>query len=269
MFIRKKVMGLFATVILLGSGGAITGLFLFGSALREHAQGQVPDLTLTVTPEKTQPLLGEPLKVRLTVRNNTSKEIIGIFPLAYRYDSIQVDISPDGGQTIQVYTSPIMRWARTVLMAPPPPVTLQPQGTIEGEVFISFNVETNGLAFPKTGKFWFRMKVGVLVDLWKPTEKVELLESGWIAIEVLEPTQDQDKKAFQFIQEKKLERFLTPEAPFAVEKGDDQNEIVRQLKALLEKFPNSTYAPYAKLGLEAMCKWREQELPACQEVKGA
>lgn len=264
MSIRGKVTWLSTTVILLSLGGAITGLFLFGSSTRERAQGQVLDLTLTVTPEKTQLLLGEPLKIKLTVSNNTSKEATGIFPLDYRHNNIQVDLSPDGGQTIQVYTSPLMRWARTALMPPPPPLTLQQGGKTEGEVFVSFNVETKGLAFPKAGKFWFRMKVGVIVDFGKPTEKSELLESGWIAIEVLEPTQDQDKKALQFTQEKKLERFLTPEAPYAFEEADDQNEIVRQLKALLEKFPNSAYAPYAKLGLDAICKGREQELLACK-----
>jgi hypothetical protein len=243
--------------------------------LRGPVHPSAPQLSFTIKAEKTQLLLGEPLKVHLIVQNNTTREITGIFPLDYIYNNFQVDLSSDGGQTTQPYISPLMRMARTIDTPHPLPVTLPPQGKVEGSVFISFNTETNDFAFPKPGRFWFLMKVWVIVDFGELNDKGEILliehhqESGWVAIEVVEPAQEQDKKALQFIREKKLERFLTPEASSAVEVGEDPNEIVKQLRAFLEQFPDSTYAPYVQLGLEAICQGRREELPAClsQEQK--
>jgi hypothetical protein len=83
-------------------------------------------------------------------------------------------------------------------------------------------------------------------------------------VEVTQPVSEKDKEALQFLVEHHLKADLTPEARMASPpEGKTTNDEVLLLQEFLKKFEESTYAPYVRLGLEAICRGREQELPAC------
>jgi hypothetical protein len=70
----------------------------------------------------------------------------------------------------------------------------------------------------------------------------------------------------QFIIDHQLQAYLTAEARLiSPPEGKTVNDQVLLLQEFLKKFEGSTYAPYVQLGLEAICRGREQEFPACQK----
>lgn len=227
-----------------------------------QAQSQPPQLSFTIKAEKGKLLIGEPLKIQMVVRNETKGDLQLEFSLSFNCpNDIGVAISSDGGKTFQPYTSMAMRNAQEKFCERPY-FTLKPDEEQKGEEFIGFHVAsfdpmTNKLegdfAFPKAGKYQLKMTLA-------PRPLPGIVESNVIEVEVVEP-EGKDKEALQFLVDNQLKPFLTPEAVlFPV-----TDETVKKLQQFLEKFPDSAYAPYVKLGLEEICRQLREQLPACQK----
>jgi len=208
-------------------------------------------------------LVGEPLKLKMRVRNETKDELKLEFHLGFGCtNALGAVISSDGGKTFQPYTSMAMLIGQYKLCLAPP-FALKSGEEHKGEEFIGFHVVsfevTKGklegdFAFPKAGKY--QIKVTLF-----PRPLPGILESNVIEMEVVEP-EGQDKEALQFIVDNQLKPFLTPEATFF----PVTDETVQKLQEFLEEFEGSTYAPYVKLGLEAICWELREQLPSCQKA---
>ena len=225
-------------------------------------QSPASQLSFTIMAEKAKLLVGEPLKLTMQVRNETKDALQLWFSLSFGCaHDLSVGISSDGGKTFQPYTSMAMLNAQEKLCVPAP-FTLKPGEERKGEEFISFHVASfdpatkveGDFAFPKAGKYQIKMTL-------TPRPLPGVLESNIIEVEVVEP-EGKDKEALAFIVDNQLKPFLTPEAElFPV-----TDETVQKLQEFLEKFPESTYAPYVRLGLEAICKVSREEFPEeCQK----
>jgi hypothetical protein len=228
--------------------------------LRGPVHPPAPQLSFTIKAEKTKLLVGEPLKLKMRVRNETKDELKLEFHLGFGCtNALGAVISSDGGKTFQPYTSMAMLIGQYKLCLAPP-FALKSGEEHKGEEFISFHVvslDQRDFAFPKAGKYQIKMTL-------VPRPLLVVLESNVIEIEVVEP-EGKDKEALQFIVDNQLKPFLTPEARFF----PVTDEVVQKLQEFLEKFPDSPYAPYVQLGLEGICQGHREELPAClsQEQK--
>lgn len=230
---------------------------------RGRAQSQPPQLSFTIKAVKGKLLVGEPLKIQMSVRNETKDDLQQLqFSLSFGCaNDLNVAISSDGGKTFQSYTSMAMLNAQEKLCVVGP-FTLKPGEERKGEEFIGFHVAsfdptTNKLegdfAFPKAGKYQLKMTLA-------PRPLPGAVESNVIEIEVVEP-EGKDKEALQFLVDNQLKPFLTPEAVlFHV-----TDETVQKLQQFLEKYQESIYAPYVQLGLDAICRELREQLPACQK----
>ncbi len=229
---------------------------------RGQAQSQASQLSFAIKPDKTQLLVGEPLKIQMVVRNEAQDDLKLQFHLGFGCtNDLSAAISNDGGKTFQPYISMATLIGQRELCLVPP-FALKSGEERKGEEFIGFHVAsldptTNKLegdfAFPKAGKYQLKMAL-------TPRPLTGVLESNVVEVEVVEP-QGKDKEALQFIVDNQLKPFLTPEAVlFPV-----TDETVQKLQDFLEKFKESTYAPYVQVGLDAICRELREQLPACQE----
>lgn len=228
---------------------------------RWQSQPKAP-LELSLSVSKESFLVGEPVKIQMQVRNETKDELKLQFHLGFGCtNDLSAAISSDEGKTFQPYTSmATLIGQREFCLVPP--FTLKSGEERKGEEFISFHVVSvdfmtnkveGDFAFPKAGKYQVKMTL-------TPRPLTGILESNVVEVEVVEP-EGKDNEALQFIVGHQLKPFLTPEARlFPV-----TDETVQKLQEFLEQFKGSTYAPYVQLGLEAICRGREQEFPACQK----
>lgn len=232
---------------------------LWGRASSLVSQQDQPKLELTIASsdlrgEKKQFLLGEPIRLQLALRNISQDPQTGTFYLEFGTNTLHVFIAK-GESTFALYMPKSLKIAQRqdIVLSP---ITLQPQEKREVVEFVSFDVNSDDFALPTAGRY--RLKA---LHFFAIPDLNKAVESNVIEVEVVEP-EGKDKEALQFIVDNKFKPFLTPEAGlFRVE-----NETVVQLKAFVEeKFPDSTYAPYVKLGLEAICKTQRERLPACQK----
>lgn len=247
---------------LFGVGILALGLFiwlLWGGASRLVSQQEQPKLELTITSsdlqgQKQRFLIGEPIQLRLTLRNLSKEPQTGTFNIKFGSATLHVFIAKKG-DAFTLYMPQSLRIANRADIGHAL-ITLQPGKKLEEIEFVSFDVNANDFAMPTVGHYQLKARhFFAMPDLSKT------VESNVIEVEVVEP-QGKDKEALQFIVDNKFKPFLTPEAKsFHVE-----NETVVQLQAFAEeKFPDSTYAPYVKLGIEAICKTQRERLPACQK----
>jgi hypothetical protein len=228
---------------------------------RWQSQPTAP-LELSLSVSKKSFLIGEPVKIQMQVRNETKDELKLQFRLGFGCaNDLIAAISSDGGKTFQPYTSmATLIGQREFCLVPP--FTLKSGEERKGEEFIGFHVVSvdfmtnkveGDFAFPKAGKYQVKMTL-------TPRPLTGILESNVVEVEVVEP-EGKDKEALQFIVDNQLKPFLTPEAVlFPVE-----NETIQKLQQFLEKFTDGAYAPYVKVGLEAICRERREQLPACQK----
>ncbi|MCL6641859.1 MAG: hypothetical protein K6T71_00840 [Candidatus Bipolaricaulota bacterium] len=243
--------------------------------LRGPVQPPVPQLSFTLKAEKDKLLVGEPLKIQMRVRNETKNDLKLQTQFGFGVlNTLSATISSDGGKTFQPYTSRAM----LSLVGQPEfftvtSLTLEAGEKWKEEEFIGFHVASfdmmtgkleGDFAFSQAGKYQIKMTlrsypfVEISGQSYPLYDKEILSESNIVEVKVVEP-KGKDKEALQFIVDNQLKPFLTPEAwrlPVI-------DETVQKLQQFLEQFPESTYAPYVKLGLEAICKGRREELPAC------
>ncbi len=230
-----------------------------GGTPRLLSQQEQPKLELTIMSsdlqgQKQRFLVGEPIQLRLTLHNVSKEPQTGTFSLQFRAATLHVFIAKER-DAFTLYMPQSLRIASRADIVHTL-ITLQPGEKLEEIEFVSFDVNANDFAMPTVGHYQLKA-----VHFFAIPDLSKTVESNVIAVEVVEP-EGKDKEALQFIVDNKFKPFLTPEAgSFRVE-----NETVVQLKAFVEeKFPDSTYAPYVKLGLEAICKTQRERLPACQK----
>jgi hypothetical protein len=245
--------------------------------LRGPVHPPAPQLSFTIKAEKTKLLVGEPLKIQMRIRNETGNDLELQTRLSFGcFNTLSVTISRDGGKTFQPYTSRATLWlVGQTCWLNLIPLTLKAGEEWKGEEFISFHVASfdsmsnveGDFAFPKAGKYQVKMTLRSFTSGEIPRQPYLLLdkeilsESNIVEVKVVEP-KGKDKEALQFIVDNQLKPFLTPEATFF----PVTDEVVQKLQEFLEKFPDSPYAPYVQLGLEAICQGRREELPACWNI---
>lgn len=238
--------------IILSSFGLALLLFLSVSLLKSSGQGSSEKLEFVIATEKGAFLLGEPVKVKFQLTNKSDKALTADFHLRFGLERLKLLIARDD-EPFKPYTSIVMRIAAYERRASPKPVTLQPGEAIESAEFVSFDVNRDQFAFPTAGTY--KLKAEHFFDAQDLSKKVE---SNVAEISVTQPT-GKEQEALKFIQDNKLERFLTPEGRFF----DFDNNIVSKLKEFIKGFPDSIYISHAQLALAALCEERP-DLQACQ-----
>lgn len=251
----RKLLGIVAVFALALVFLSAVFLARFWSSLQAAEQ-----LVLTITAvdlagkSKATFLLGEPVQLLFHLENQSDQDVTGDFWLGYDFNRLRLFLKKEG-QDFGQYVSPKMDEAKTAKTGSGL-VTLKAKGgSIEMNEFISFNVLTQDFAFPEGDK-----KYQIRAQFFYQGHQKQLTSDEIEIIVALPASGSEDETALKFLIDNKLKPFLTPEAPIS----SHDNDTVLKLQEFLKKFEKSTYAPYAKLGLEAMCKGREQELAACQ-----
>lgn len=225
-------------------------------------QSEQPKLELMIVSQdlqgpKAKFLLGEPIRLQLVLRNVSKEPQTGAFYLSFDTNTLYAFLAQGDGP-FQLYMPQSLAIAQVAEIALKP-ITLQPEERREGFEFISYDTSKKDFALAAQGKY--RIKT----ELRYSGDRSQKLESNVIEVEVVQPESQQDKEALQFIVDKQLKAYLTPEARLIpAPEGKTVNDQVQLLQEFLKKFEKSTYAPYVKLALTAICQGREQELPACK-----
>lgn len=221
------------------------------------SQEQKQPLELSIATDKAKVLVGEPVQLKLKLKNNSDKDLTGVFYLTFLSGTLHVLITPVG-QPEFLYWPASLQMAETAEI-PLRLVTLKAGEEVEGKEFISYDVKKKDFALPAAGKYQLRAE-----QFFDPDDLSKKVESQGIAVEVVDPQSQEDKDALQFIVDKQLKADLTPEASLVPPlEGRTVNDEVQLLQEFLKKFPTSTYVPYVLAGLNAICQGRAQELPAC------
>ncbi len=252
--------------LLMACVGTVALVMLLGLLLSPKtslfSQPEQPKLELVIISQdlqgaKAKFLLGEPIRLHLSLRNVSKEPQTGAFYLSLDTNTLYVFIAQGDGP-FELYVPQSLAVARVAEIALKP-ITLQPGEKREGFEFISYDADKKDFAMLAQGKY--RIKA----ELRFSTDRSQKLESNVIEVEVVQSESQEDKEALQFIIDKQLKAYLTPEARLIpAPEGKTVNDQVQLLQEFLKKFEKSTYAPYVKLALAAICQGREQELPACK-----
>jgi hypothetical protein len=235
----------------------VTAAALRWGVSRWQSQPTAP-LELTITAAKHKVLLGEPVTIKLLVTNKSDKDVLGLFYLSFETETLHILIAPPGESEFTLYYPVSLQIAERKDKALRP-IMLKAGETREAGEFVSYDVKRSDFALPIVGKY--KLKAVHFFDSRDFNKKVE---SNVIEVEVVQPESKEDKEALQFIIDHQLQAYLTAEARLiSPPEGKTVNDQVQLLQEFLKKFEGSTYAPYVRLGLEAIC--REQEFPACQK----
>ncbi len=224
--------------------GAIAALVLLGLSVTlwqvgPLVRGQAGPLEFTLEAKKAELLLGEPLEVLLRLTNTGQQGVTSDFGLAFLDGRVNVEVAQEG-EDFKPYISMALALSHDLLTGVTP-VTLKPGESLEATDFISYDKQTADLAFTEAGSY--QVRAALLYDFGQ-----EQLQSTPVTVSVKGPT-NEDAQALEFIQQNSLKPFLTPEAvlfPNAL-------EALPLLQQFLEKFPDSTYAPYVTQALGSVC----------------
>ena len=187
-------------------------------------------LVFSITPEKSQLLLGEPLRLQLRVENPSSSPVSGVFQFTFNSGILFLFTAPEGAEFQRFFSQLAPLRSDATITSD----TLEPGGVVEGSLTVSYGVSTSDWIFPTSGSY--QLKATLIID---PLDFEQALESEVVTVAVVDPT-GADADALAFILANNLKPFLTTEAEGFL----GLEEAVPKLGELLDTFPTSTYQPY-------------------------
>lgn len=197
-------------------------------------------LTLVLSVGKTAALVGEPIQFQLRVENHGAQAVTGDLYPTFDMDRVRLTITAAAGAPAS-YVSEAMaiasRKKRGAAL-----VTIEPGAAISGTEFVSYDAMRSEFAFATAGEYQLQAMLGY--DFHR-----QQLTSNSVSLQITAPA-GLDAQALGFIQANGLKHLLTPEAGlFPIDHG-----AITQLSAFLTLYAGSTYAPYARTGLDAICQ---------------
>lgn len=198
----------------------------------EKSAAENPEgIQITVRPNKEKYLIGEPVMLTVSVKNNTQEEVTVWVPALKN----QIDIIVYGNGYKPFH--PGDRNADTFKIVPS--TEPLPKGAATDYRFTllysygSAEPEKDNLAFPIKGTYCIQAKYPLF-----PGRK--MVDSGLAHITVEKPT-GSDAKVWKKLNDPSMLRFLQ-----SVKLGEDEDDIPVELANLLERFPQSGYAESLK-----------------------
>jgi len=199
---------------------------------------QLATLEFTISTDKTNYLLGEPVPVELKLKN-ISPDVVetNLFP-PYELGLIKIIVTDSDGEVTE-YMSEKMTVGATALFELPL-ITLNPGESSTVIEFLSFDLLTGNLVFPIPGNY--------VIQAFLMAEE-EILESNIVNINVM-AVSGTDADALVFLGDNNLLKFLTPEIEFASE-SFDQN-LINKANEFLDEFPTNVYQGFVQNGLDSI-----------------
>jgi len=213
------------------------GFVLVAAAFLSGAQTVTPpdagpqQLRLTLATGKRVQTLYESLVLSYTIANPTGAVIRSNATMSYTSACLQISIT-SGGKVVPFHTGPYAESIGTH------ETTHEARAVMTGDVVIFFNNATEGLAFPRTGRYSINAKMCV----GPPVEEPLMIESGPVEIEVQEPSWADRKFIDALGSEAELVDLLRRgTGSFCMGKG--RGECLDRLSVLVDTYPQSAYAP--------------------------
>jgi hypothetical protein len=217
----------------------IVGIYLASLPL-QAAPLQAPpaaQLGIALIPANRTYILGQPVSLRVSLRNSSTREISLVAQLAPRYGNLIIEVSEDG-KLFKKYLGPGWGTADTYS----PPKRLAPSQEISEIVTLLWNRPIPGTSdqvstdfvFPHSGMYWLRAR---LID------KEPIGQSNVIQISVNSPV-GEDAPVWDAIRS-------APQLAYFIQspRGDSSSEKAK-LEAILQQHATSTYAPYIREAIQ-------------------
>lgn len=209
-------------------------LLVFQAPQPTPASGEFDQLEFSISTDRTQYVLGEPIKLNFSLTNHGAQDLLNDFYLTFDFDRLSINVSVNGRE-FEPYQSKAMQIASRKKKGRNP-ILLRSGETIQSFELISLNVLTNDFAAPKPGDH--SIKAGLIFDHYET-----FLESNVVQVSVMEPS-GEDAAALAFIESAGLQWALTPERRLFPESLDAA--MAQGIQELLNGFPNSVYRGYAQ-----------------------
>lgn len=232
--------------------GLTMSLLVPGSLEEKQLAGTEP-LTLTLKSvnlsarkEQKEFLIGEPVKISLTLENTSGKEVKVLAGLKFGSGKMAAYIAAEDGP-FEPYSS-IGSVRASFANITVPVVTLKHGEQLKDTDFIYYDLVKDSFAFPEAKRYKLRM------DYWyDPEDSTKKIASNIIEISVKAPESKADQEALQFIKENKLAPYLAPEGKGFPTSKEEHKQAKKKLRELRREFQASTYRRYATLSLVALC----------------
>jgi hypothetical protein len=226
---------------------------------------ELQGITVQFAADRTQYMLGEPVLITVTARNETTDPILFHDGFDVIAGMIGVQISADGGE-FRYYNGPFPVASQEFIIS-----TLTP-GTGRS---LSFPILANRPSGPETLPHFYAFSKPGTYQLRAVLQNIipnETLISGPISIEVLAP-QGNDAQIWRLLQTQNSAVFL--QTGYC----SDPEKIASRFSLLLEKYPHSLYAPLMQTAIEMDQEIRgmkdatvqaanTESLPSLHEVNG-
>lgn len=232
-------------------------------AAEEEAKAPLPfsELRLSLSVGATKFLLGEPIAVYVELTNPNRAPVLAHRAFSWRRQGgagfgdgegyLLLILSRDSEvEDFRPYGMP------DATPQPPPPALIEPGAVLRtkellvGEGPVGRSIQSVG-----TVQIAARFRD-------TRTRRDELIASTPVRVTIVAP-EGRDAEAFQWLRERRAVRYLGY-LYFGKLKRDEQEKA---LKAFLEKYPQTTYSPYAAFGLGQTYFWRKQYAEAIEVFK--
>lgn len=238
----------------------ILGLFKERQSLFCSEKNGLSGVKMILATEKTCFIIGEPMKIIITIENVTNVPI-----KIWRGYEINIYILEEG--KYQKY-----RWRENEILEKRFPAgqgwqELFPGEKIYVESFILYRVLTkngsflDGYAFSEPGKYKVKAVAEHLISK-------TMIESNEVEIEIKNPEKKNDLLVWELIKTSEFAKFIHFgkywDTRNPAETRKRINEIIEVLKTIIEQYPTSTYTPYIK---EALIKYYKSKPDKTSEEK--
>jgi hypothetical protein len=195
------------------------------AAQQAQSRAQKPALCLDLQASRDQVVIGEPFSLIASVVNCSAVDQQVDDLLSPDYGFLQLSIKPPEGKE-QLYRPIAKREARGK-----PTRSLAPGDRLSA--FAPVYASADGWTITRPGRYVFRAQYSV---------DAARLESKPVAVDVATPQSEADRQAASIMVSREVGSFLIT--------GSDQNgEASKRLTAIIEQYPQSRLAPYARVGL--------------------
>jgi hypothetical protein len=208
-----------------GDGGAVRAT--------RPAAAAAPALRLDVEAHKRRVVQGEPIVLRITLRNTGSRTVTADLPLEARFDRLRVLFGPSGAGP-RVLLTPALEVAANKKQAPPPAVRLGPGRVLRTTRTIAFDAARLDLVTAGPGRY--ALQAHLLFDNYRS----ELL-SRPAAVSVRR-ARGRDARALRALRRAGILAFLTPEV--SVLPDSIERRKLAAARRFVRRHRRSVYAPY-------------------------
>lgn len=188
-------------------------------------------------------LLGEPIPVRIVLRNRSADPLFSSFSLDPAHGFLQLFVAAEG-QPYEPHGAPLLTSSDPILRAVRMGGVLAVGGELEHSEFLQF-VE------PGTYRVRARLQVG-LMRRWDGTYRPVVIDSRELQIQVDSPGWG-EQDAFDFLKSANALHTLHPSSTVSVE--------IPTLLRFLEQYPQSVYAPWVEAALSRSCRESKRYFP--------